>query len=126
MISHFEIGKKEENSRHASPKNIDFFMDTGNDGISVHDVVFRDYLSKVTSGFWKESEDDLNDYGVDKLVVPLQRANAPDLTLIFENNLPVTLPGWAWLFEPPKKYSVRDSFIRGGQGETPTKLQICL
>ena len=98
MISHFEIGKKDENSRHASPKNIDLFMDTGNDGISVHDVDLRDYLSNVTGGFWKESEDDLNNYGVDQLVVPFQRADAPDLTLIFENKVPVTLPGWAWVF----------------------------
>ncbi len=45
---------------------------------------------------------------MNRLVVPFQRADAPDLTLIFENNVPVTLPGWAWLFKSPKKYDITD------------------
>ncbi len=67
----------------------------------------RDYLSNVTGGYRKESEDDLNNYRVDQFVVPFQRADAPDLTLIFENNVPVTLPGWAWLFEPLKNMMLK-------------------
>lgn len=94
-IERFYFGSEITNG----PVNISFFMDTGNDGISIFDEDLSDFLVSITAGVWMEDESDPNNYGEERLFVPYSRDEAPELTLVLSPGIPVTLPGYAWVFK---------------------------
>jgi len=95
VIERFYFGSTIGNA----PTNIDFFMDTGNDGISIYDTDLLEFLAYETNGSWKEDTTDPNNYGVSRLLVPYSRENAPDLSLVLSSGISVTLPGYSWVFD---------------------------
>jgi len=56
--------------------NATFFMDTGNDGISIADSMLKHQLSEVSGGIWlPHQENDRNNYGTERLYIPRNSTN---------------------------------------------------
>ena len=81
------------------PSNIDFFMDTGNDGVSISDRGLQNYLANQSGGMWMKDQSDPNNYGVGRLFVPYSKEEAPEMTIIMEPGITITLPAYAWVFD---------------------------
>lgn len=105
-IDGFYFGNEAVQNSTIIDMNITFHIDTGNDGISIHDNAIRDCLKTGASGEWLSPWEDENATQV--LYTPWNHENGPDVHIMLRPDIEVTIPAWVWIL-PHSNFTIRST-----------------